>query len=379
MASANPKLESRDLGLTGLKLSCVGFGASPLGNVFGAISEDDAISSVRLAFSLGINFFDTSPSAPKTLNANLHLRLHLQNPNLHLSVYLYIDFAGIMVERSRRRFWGRRFERWELRGTSSWSRPSAGGMRRVLILARRGLRRASMRAWRGSGSITLTSCSVMTLSLEISIRWWFGEIFRVCLWIRFKFNCLWFFFSFILPQRGTSFCDLIRSHCVSSVPRVWLWIEFYVSFYMIRAICTFGLMTFWNIQWNLDLIILDQSFSMSSCRLYEYHSRHKIISPCSLLINITNIWRNARPNCSSSSLDCMVRIVWIWICEMLITWVGLVSLLLPHWGWMIGCSFFVYSVYIVLPCVRIVTDMRNACKRISVFHVTAQPLHWGAP
>lgn len=58
--AANP-LELRPLGNTGLKLSCVGFGASPLGNVFGVVSESDAIATVRRAFSLGINFFDTSP------------------------------------------------------------------------------------------------------------------------------------------------------------------------------------------------------------------------------------------------------------------------------------------------------------------------------
>ncbi|XP_034681751.1 L-galactose dehydrogenase [Vitis riparia] len=62
------KLELRDLGTTGLKLSCVGFGASPLGNVFGLVSEDDAIASVREAFRLGINFFDTSPYYGGTLS-----------------------------------------------------------------------------------------------------------------------------------------------------------------------------------------------------------------------------------------------------------------------------------------------------------------------
>lgn len=65
MASLPPqssqKLELRELGNTGLKVSCVGFGASPLGNVFGNVSLDDAIASVREAFRLGINFFDTSP------------------------------------------------------------------------------------------------------------------------------------------------------------------------------------------------------------------------------------------------------------------------------------------------------------------------------
>lgn len=57
----NQKLERRELGNTGLKLSCVGFGASPLGKVFGDVSEEQAIATVTNAFNLGINFFDTSP------------------------------------------------------------------------------------------------------------------------------------------------------------------------------------------------------------------------------------------------------------------------------------------------------------------------------
>lgn len=61
MALSHPKLELRPLGNTGLKLSAVGFGASPLGNVFGAVTEEVANASVREAFRMGINFFDTSP------------------------------------------------------------------------------------------------------------------------------------------------------------------------------------------------------------------------------------------------------------------------------------------------------------------------------
>lgn len=61
-------LERRELGNTGLKLSCVGFGASPLGNVFGPISEDEALATVREAYRRGINFFDTSPYYGGTLS-----------------------------------------------------------------------------------------------------------------------------------------------------------------------------------------------------------------------------------------------------------------------------------------------------------------------
>ncbi|TXG54119.1 hypothetical protein EZV62_019375 [Acer yangbiense] len=71
MALLRTKMELRPLGNTGLRLSCVGFGASPLGNVFGPVSENDAISSVREAFRLGINFFDTSPFYGGTLSEKM--------------------------------------------------------------------------------------------------------------------------------------------------------------------------------------------------------------------------------------------------------------------------------------------------------------------
>ncbi|XP_054779420.1 L-galactose dehydrogenase [Prosopis cineraria] len=71
MTSVTPKLELRELGNTGLKLSCVGFGASPLGNVFGAVTDDEANAAVREAFRRGINFFDTSPYYGGTLSEKI--------------------------------------------------------------------------------------------------------------------------------------------------------------------------------------------------------------------------------------------------------------------------------------------------------------------
>lgn len=58
----------RGVGNTGLKVSSLGFGASPLGNVFGNVKEEDAIASVHEAFNLGINYFDTSPYYGGTLS-----------------------------------------------------------------------------------------------------------------------------------------------------------------------------------------------------------------------------------------------------------------------------------------------------------------------
>jgi hypothetical protein len=51
----------RELGATGLRVTSLGFGGSPLGNVFGNVKEEDAIASVHEAARLGINYFDVSP------------------------------------------------------------------------------------------------------------------------------------------------------------------------------------------------------------------------------------------------------------------------------------------------------------------------------
>lgn len=93
------RVPRRPLGSTGLEVSIIGFGASPLGNVFGVrdggvgvheillrrsvgvnllqekkdahsgspifcpqdVSQDTATEAVRTAFDLGITLFDTSP------------------------------------------------------------------------------------------------------------------------------------------------------------------------------------------------------------------------------------------------------------------------------------------------------------------------------
>ncbi|URE19812.1 L-galactose dehydrogenase [Musa troglodytarum] len=70
-------LERRELANTGLKLSCLGFGASPLGNVFSDVPPADALASVRLALQHGFNFFDTSPFASSPCSTPERCRLPL--------------------------------------------------------------------------------------------------------------------------------------------------------------------------------------------------------------------------------------------------------------------------------------------------------------
>lgn len=54
-------MEYHLLGKTGLKVSCLSFGASSLGSVFHEIKESEGIQAVFTAIERGINFIDVSP------------------------------------------------------------------------------------------------------------------------------------------------------------------------------------------------------------------------------------------------------------------------------------------------------------------------------
>lgn len=54
-------MNRRVLGKTGLEISVVGYGASPLGAVYGVFREQDGIDAVHTALDGGVNFIDVSP------------------------------------------------------------------------------------------------------------------------------------------------------------------------------------------------------------------------------------------------------------------------------------------------------------------------------
>src|SRR4051812_3204366 len=53
--------DTRQLGRTALRVSQIGFGGAPLGNLFAALSEADAAGAVGDAFAAGVRLFDTAP------------------------------------------------------------------------------------------------------------------------------------------------------------------------------------------------------------------------------------------------------------------------------------------------------------------------------
>jgi L-galactose dehydrogenase len=60
-------MQYRRLGQTELLVSVIGFGASPLGDVFGPVDPAEGGRAVASAIDLGINFFDVSPYYGATL------------------------------------------------------------------------------------------------------------------------------------------------------------------------------------------------------------------------------------------------------------------------------------------------------------------------
>ena len=54
-------MQYRTLGKTGMKVSVLSYGASPLGSVFRSINEADGHRTVHTALDVGINFMDVSP------------------------------------------------------------------------------------------------------------------------------------------------------------------------------------------------------------------------------------------------------------------------------------------------------------------------------
>lgn len=60
-------MQYRRLGSTDLNVSLLGFGGSPLGDVYSPISPMEGNRAVAFAIKNGINFFDVSPCYELTL------------------------------------------------------------------------------------------------------------------------------------------------------------------------------------------------------------------------------------------------------------------------------------------------------------------------
>ena len=55
------RMRYRALGKTGLEVSILGFGGSPLGGVFGEVDTGECLQTVHAALDAGVNYFDVAP------------------------------------------------------------------------------------------------------------------------------------------------------------------------------------------------------------------------------------------------------------------------------------------------------------------------------
>lgn len=101
-------MQFRPLGKTGLNVSALGFGASPLGDEFGAIDDVEGIATVHAAFSAGVNFYDVSPYYGRTKAESVLGRALADLPRAELVLATKVgrydksefDFSAARVERS---------------------------------------------------------------------------------------------------------------------------------------------------------------------------------------------------------------------------------------------------------------------------------------
>jgi len=61
------EMEYRELGRTGMKISFIGYGASPLGGVFDEADAGEGVKAVHYAIDHGVNYFDVAPMYGETL------------------------------------------------------------------------------------------------------------------------------------------------------------------------------------------------------------------------------------------------------------------------------------------------------------------------
>jgi aryl-alcohol dehydrogenase-like predicted oxidoreductase len=68
-------MQTRELGRTGWKISCIGFGAWAVGGSWGAVDEKQSLAALHKALDLGVNFFDTADVYGDGLSERLLARL----------------------------------------------------------------------------------------------------------------------------------------------------------------------------------------------------------------------------------------------------------------------------------------------------------------
>jgi L-galactose dehydrogenase len=104
---ASSAMQYRTLGKTDLRISVIGFGASPLGDVFGPVNPSEGLRAIHRSIDEGINFFDVSPYYGHTLaEGRLGIALEGKRANVVLATKCgrygkaHFDFSAERIRKS---------------------------------------------------------------------------------------------------------------------------------------------------------------------------------------------------------------------------------------------------------------------------------------
>src|SRR4051794_20791731 len=76
------RMQYRELGRTGYRVSTVSFGAWAIGSAWGAVDDSDSLAALHHAVDLGVNFFDTADVYGDGHSEQLLARLKRERPEL---------------------------------------------------------------------------------------------------------------------------------------------------------------------------------------------------------------------------------------------------------------------------------------------------------
>ncbi len=93
----NP-LEKVELGKSGLKVTRLGVGGTPLGGLYRDISEDAASATVEHALALGLNLFDTAPLYGSGKSETRMGRVFAKHPRSSFVVATKVGFALVPID-----------------------------------------------------------------------------------------------------------------------------------------------------------------------------------------------------------------------------------------------------------------------------------------
>ena len=148
-------MNATSLGRTDLSLTALGFGAAPIGNLFTAVTDDEARDTLESAWSGGVRYFDTAPHYGLGLSERRVGEMLISHPR---SEYVLSTKVGRLLRPNQD-------PQGSDLGSGGFATPDE--LTRVVDYSKRGVNRVSRRAsraWERATSMSSTSTTLINTS-----------------------------------------------------------------------------------------------------------------------------------------------------------------------------------------------------------------------